>query len=936
MKKEILRGLNEEQLKAVTFKDKPLLIVAGAGTGKTRVITHRIAYLIATHDISPSNVLALTFSRKAAFEMLERVEALIDEHKDELWVMTFHGFCHRVLMDHALEANIPRNFKLLNRVDSWIFFKELLPQLNLKLYQNLSDPTYPIYSFLKFISRAKDELVSPQDYRRYAEAIKEPDERSRALEIADVYDAYQGKMCERGFLDFGDLITMTMKLLRGNKRILDRYRDKFKYLLVDEFQDTNVAQIELASLLAEGDRAISVVGDDDQGIYRFRGASYASFLKFKDKFKDALTIRLTQNYRSTKRILRISDCLIKHNGTERFDPEKALWSDEPEGPKAVAIKSAEEDFESRAIADEIQSLAKNGVSYSEIAILYRAHAHKDNLLELLRSEGIPCVVSGKLGIFEEETVKDIIALLKAIDDLNDNASLFRVLSMGFFGIELRELIEITRHAKSSGLAIFDVLKQPTQLKLKPKTLKAIAGFIKLNDELFKRAYTEDARSLLYFILDKTGYIKYGDDKSRQAFGRFMRVLGDYLDKNEDQSLAGFLNYLDSFIQAGGDIEEDEPDDGEPGVRFLTVHQAKGLEFEYVFVIGLNQGKFPTRKREDEISFPVELMKENLPQGDFHIQEERRLFYVALTRAKKGLYLSFQDRPYVRPSIFLKEISNGKMQDDLIELDAKDYGEKKILRRSKKPKGQAYLTVDVPAPPNYSFSQIEAYMRCPLQYKFHYLIGIPSLRRPHLVFGSLMHETLEKFFILIKDKAEATKDKLIEIYESSFTAVRFADPHQKKAYHKEGRRMVEGFYDKNKDDFKVPLYLEEEFLLKINGHKLKGVIDRIDPLDEEDSCEIIDYKTGSAKDKSDADKNLQLSIYAIAVKELLHLKPRILSFYNLTTNEKVSSARTDEDLSKAKEKVLGVISKIASKQFDATPGRHCRWCDFAIACPYEKK
>lgn len=969
MKKDILSGLNKEQLKAVTFKDKPLLIVAGAGTGKTRVITHRIAYLIKKESILPSNVLALTFSKKASFEMLERVEGLIEEYKDELWVMTFHSFCHRILTEHALEAGLSRGFKLLGRIEAWIFLKDLLPKLNLKYYLNLADPTYPIHSLLKFIGRAKDELVSPEDYRAYSESIKDKEERSRSLELAGVYEAYEKGLFENGLLDFGDLITMAMKLLRENGMLLEKYRDKFKYILVDEFQDTNVAQIELVSLLAQKHRAISVVGDDDQGIYRFRGASYASFLKFKEKFEEAATIRLSQNYRSTKRILKISDCLIKHNGLDRFDPEKSLWScrsersGSVEGPKALELKSNGKEAEAQTIVDEIKALVKKGADYSDIAILYRAHSHKDHILELLKSEKLPCVVSGKLGIFAEAIVKDMIAMLRAVEDPHDNVSLFRVLSMPFSGIGLRELVEITRHAKRNSLAIFEVLKDAksaepplrgtlAQFKLKPVTIKAISHFINFNDELLKRSYKEDTKSLLYFMLEETAHIKDGDDKSKQAFGRFMGLMDDYLEREGDQSLSAFLKYLDAFMKAGGDVEEDEPGDGSNGVRLLTVHQAKGLEFEYVFVIGLNQSKFPTRKRGDEIAFPIELMKEKLPEGDFHLQEERRLFYVALTRAREKLYLSSLDGPYMRPSVFLKEIeSKSDIEERIIE-------EKSVAERSlpgggkdgmafKRVKGRvaepAYISIDMAAPPSYSFSQLETYTLCPLKYKFSYVIGIPPVSKPHLIFGSLMHETLERFFLLIKDKGSATKDELLQLYEGCFDVGGFKNVSQQDGYRKEGMRILDIFYEKNKGDLKPPLYLEEEFLLKIGGRKLKGIIDRIDRLDDggcgsllEEDCEIIDYKTGSAKDQAEADKNLQLSIYAIAAKELLGLNPKILSFYNLTTNEKVSSERSEDALLKAKEKVLGVISKIEERLFDANPGRHCRWCDFIIVCPYEKK
>ena len=302
----ILKGLNPEQLKAVTTLDGPILIVAGAGTGKTKVITHRIAHMIKTIPaLGPSNFLAVTFSKKAAHEMLSRVEDLIGEHKDELWISTFHAFCNRMLKDHALDVGLSGNFRLLGKVEQWIFFKKIMPALKLRYYMNLSDPFSPINDFLRFISRCKDELIRPEDYLKCVKGLTGEDEdRPRQEEMARIYSEYQKRMKKANCLDFGDLIDYTIRLFKKRPSMLAKYQEQFHYILVDEFQDTNVAQIELISMLAGSRGNVCVVGDDDQGIYRFRGASYASFIRFKQKYPSLTSLKLTQNYRSTKNILR--------------------------------------------------------------------------------------------------------------------------------------------------------------------------------------------------------------------------------------------------------------------------------------------------------------------------------------------------------------------------------------------------------------------------------------------------------------------------------------------------------------------------------------------------------------------------------------------------------------------------------------------------------
>lgn len=965
MNEDILTNLNEEQKIAVTTINGPILIIAGAGTGKTKVITHRIAYLIKTiPGLLPSNILALTFSKKAAQEMLERVEDLIEVHQDEIWISTFHSFCHRILSDHVHILNLSRNFKLLDRIEQWIFFREILSDLNLKHYLNLADPAYPIEGFLKFINRAKDELISPNDYQRYVEGLPDTPQKNREEEIARIYKVYQEKCWEKGCLDFGDLIVYTLKLFSKEPKLLAKYQNQFRYILVDEFQDTNIAQIQLISLLAATHQNICAVGDDDQGIYRFRGASYDSFIQFKGRFPKLKDLSLTQNYRSTKNILNLANRLIIHNAPDRYSPDKKLFTNYTQGERTSILSSSDYAFEAKAVIDKIkeiyQSLPKEEKSFSKFAILYRSHSHKEKLIKILKKEKIPYIIKGGLGLLENEEIKDLISYLRIINDPEDSVSLFRVLSSSDLGINLNsfDLVKLNNWAKEKENSLFAALGNLEELKIKVEVKKQISNFLQQMNDLLILAQKTRLAEFFYTFLEKITYPSYRifslenlPLEQKEKFTniiRFHHWLDEYVKTHPEVTLEDFVRYLNFYIEAKGEL----PDEAwaiaeEEAVRLMTIHQAKGLEFPYVFVISLVQNRFPARNRPELIPFPLELMKEKLPVGDFHLQEERRLFYVGITRTQKKLFLSHIDKPYHRPSQFLKEIGYTepnkfddleiiKLEHDQFEEEFKDrLGTEKSLKPS-----DAYrlLEAKIYLPDNFrlSFSQIDTYLGCPLKYKYSYIYQIPTRPRPPLQFGSDIHKVLEDFYRRIKEREKLNLDDLYQIYLKYWTQGGYLDKMQEQAYQRSGFKILEEFYHKNKDNLKPPLYIEEEFLIKISGHGIKGYIDRIDRL-EDGTVEVVDYKTGKPKDQASVQDSIQLDIYAMACREVFSLKPSLLSFYYLTTNEKVSIERSEQDLEKTKVLVGEVIGKIKEGFFESQLSFRCQWCDYQILCPvYSRK
>ncbi len=995
----LFQPLNPEQQEAVRTLEGPLLIIAGAGTGKTRVIAHRLVHLLESKpDLAPANLLALTFSKRAAQEMLERVEGLRGAFADELGVFTFHGFCHRFIQDHALELGLPVRFRLFDRTEAWIFFRELLPELRPVHYWNITEPTDCIDGFLRFISRAKDEMVGPEEFAAYAQRVEDPQERAQAQEIQRVYRIYQERMRTQGALDFGDLIVLTVQALRERPALLSEIRSRYRYLLVDEFQDTNVAQIALLGLLA-GDRGnLCVVGDDDQAIYRFRGASFSSFLLVKSMYPSVQTLRLTRNYRSTPPILAGADRLIRHNEPDRYDPEKRLWTDRQEGAPVEAIVCRDEQDEAWKAVRTIRSLAEaepsGAARLDQIAVLYRAHHHRDRLVDALREAGIPFFVHGGIALFDQPEIKDLIAFLKVLLDPSDSIHLFRLLSHPIWGISPEDLMTLSRLARDRQISLWEALRLAQALEVAVSAKEGIDQFFKEVTRWTPQAVRLGVDRLIPAAAQGTSLrLLFHSREALQLLGRFLRFVYRYAETHPgSEGLDEFLRYSDSYRQAGGDPRDEEEETLGNQVRLMTIHQAKGLEFDWVILLGMVQGRFPTRARPEAIPFPVELMKESLPKGDSHLQEERRLCYVAATRARRGLFLMTQERAYHRPSVFAREISEGADSDGFLwrqdpepeepvpvglrgagpaaaaeggrttglgpaeaerkvleilqeirQMDVQDEdGFSSALRRmseaacllhrEKEVRGIQSVSREVPLPARFSYTQLETYRYCPMKYQYSYLYQIPIRPTPQMNFGIDLHGCLEGFFRKVMEGQVPPLEDLRESFRRLHGLGRYGEPYQDQEYRRLGLDLLTSFYRKNEGKFPVPLFVERTFSLPLGQAGIRGVIDRVDPLPE-GGVEVIDYKTGKPKEKADFEDQLQLWLYALACKETLKLEPKRVSFYYLRTGEKLSVDYRPGVLEQVKEQVLEIIADIRSGNFAPDPSpRKCRWCDFKNLCP----
>lgn len=636
---EWLKELNQQQLEAVLSTEGPLLVLAGAGSGKTRVITYRIAYILNMGLAKPGNILAITFTNKAADEMKERIKKLVGiESFSEMWISTFHSACARILRMEAHSIGFSNNFVIFDMQDRHQLLKECFEKLNID--QDRLELRY----VSRQISNFKNMLISPSDTHKMGDV----DPR-----IVEIYRLYNKLLKEYNALDFDDLIYHTITLFRTNPDILERYQQKFKYILVDEYQDTNDAQFKLIYLLAQKHRNICVVGDDDQSIYSFRGANVRNILEFENVFSDAKVIKLERNYRSTKTILSVANEVIKNNTSRK---EKKLWTENNEGEKIYLYTAFDEIDEANFVSMSIKNLIQSGVKPSEIGILYKTNAQSLNFENALSSHAIPYKVVGSLRFFERKEIKDIIAYLRLVTNPHDNLSLFRIINVPKRGIGPGTVEKIKVLSDEYGISAYSLLKERGAMEFDRRTYLKLNEFIFLLEDIRAEADSKSVVEVIKLVLDKTKYMEtLLSSKNEEDFQRvknleqLISAAAVFEEENEDKSLQNFLNSITLSF------EEDEAQK-EDRVLLMTIHAAKGLEFDVVFLTGLEEGLFPLLRAED-----INGMKEEL-------EEERRLCYVAITRAKKFLVLTYANNRRVfgrfssrQRSCFLDEIPANYIQ-----------------------------------------------------------------------------------------------------------------------------------------------------------------------------------------------------------------------------------------------------------------------------------
>jgi DNA helicase-2/ATP-dependent DNA helicase PcrA len=968
--------LNEAQRRAITHREGPMLVIAGAGTGKTRVITERIRHLLqADASLIGENILGLTFTDKAAGEMKHRVMQTAGERAKSITLSTFHSFCKDLL------GEVDPNRILLDKIDHWILLRRNLPRLQLDKYRRLAEPGQFLSDFVEFFSRCQDELVSSDDYRRFAETLAAELEAERAAldedtyneraeqvalqwEIARAYLASEALLKEKKKVSIGSLIPEAVALLRRDAILRRKLQRRFRHILVDEFQDTNIAQLELLYLLSDEQRSVFVVGDDAQAIYRFRGASFGSFTLFLERFA-AVTpgsdptpfhISLTENYRSTPNILRVATQVIEMNAASRTLPKKLLEATRREGERVRIAELANPLDEARWVAQELQRLHASGHPWNDFAVLYRQHAHRDELVEELVRRSIPFVIS-RLSILDHPLVKDVLAYLRMIATPFDDIACARVLAAPAWHLEARDLVRFAeRAAKKRGTALYDMLQAPqSELPFDPprSSLQELLQF------LFEQRKSLKRRTAAEFLADLIEWLEIPQRAGAQDHRYVMQLskfVKDWEPKSETRGISEFLEYLDYFQQANGTISLDDEAPGD-AVRLMTVHVAKGLEFPHVFLLRVTPRAFPATERPRVFEFPERLMKEELPDGDFHIQEERRLFYVALTRAmdrltvttvtdKKGKISTFIEDMLMDPAVKRRDIMQIAPKlpeivpaEDPQELrkESADWSLFSASAAAPKIFSRIAQWAEVFHPPSseplrLSPSAVENYRKCPQRYLFGYLWSLKEGPKATLSFGSIMHGTIKRILAELRKGNQLPFEEVQRIFETEWRSVGFEDEYQEAEYKKDGLEQLRAFHATLIEAPPQILEQEKGFQLALeNNVMVTGRMDQVNSLGGND-VEIVDYKTGKPKKDADAQKDLQLSLYALAAKEIFEWNPVRLVFHYLQNNQIQVTTRDSKQLDEAQNVVHETAADIRAREFPAKPGFICRNCAYRPICP----
>ena len=991
-----------DQRRAIEHVHGPMLVVAGAGTGKTTVLARRIAHLIQTEAARPDEILAVTYTRNSAADLIRRVAAILYPNLDQqpslypelnrskaakkllsdgLQAHTFHGYCYKLLHDAGA------TFALLDDKDLFILLRRRIGEMKLEHYIKAATPGKFLEDLLRFFSSCHDELRTPADYDDYvarlerheiplprmeksrrAQDMSEEEILGRCHEVARAFRYAEELLHQEGLGTFGHIMTRAVDVLMRRKSVLERAQRRARFILIDEFQDSNVAQIKLASLLAGKDANVFAVGDPDQAIYQFRGATSDAFDHFLQTFGPDRVQRVTMsaNRRSTPPILRCAYEIIKCNpaiaALDSESPRKPLTCARADRDarlaNATAVKAiVHNGWEQEAgfVADTIQAMQRDqpGLRLSDIAVLYRSHFCRESIVAELTRRGIAVRVKGA-DLFDTPELRDTLAVLRILDSSHPVA-LFRVAALPQFQVDpgrFRDELALAGKDVSpeallenvpGGAQVAETIRAARQQVLDANS--ALASALEIAQRAFKLPDSMPLRRLCDFA-------KRWQEKPKQIVGA--------------GKLNDFLQYLATFREAKGTlVEETEEDDPvaalEPGelataslddaVQLMTVHAAKGLEFPYVFVVRLGSGSLPANYKESLVEFPQHLRSRHASERNpktLHEQEERRLFYVAMTRAMDELYIcgkagSERKQP-APPKGYLRDLVShaggalrGAIECEMLPLELV---------------GQIHAAAAEPALPvsewtrleprqdgrllELSASSLQDYENCPLKYKLRYDWRLPEEASAAMQFGNAVHAALKAYFDGVRAGRPLDEDTVIACFLDEFSKAKIDDEVQRDLYTEQGREQLSAFLRSPlaRPANKV-LETERRFNVEIGGAKVKGRFDRIDLLANGDVA-IIDFKTGRAKTQEIADESLQLSVYALAAPKELGRPVSSLVFINLENGAAVATQRTPKDLAKAEEEVRTIAANIAAGEFDPRPGSACAWCSYQMICPTHER
>ncbi len=998
MESELLKGLNPMQLEAVCTTEGPILIIAGAGSGKTGVVTKKIAYLI-EKGVPQENILALTFTDKAAAEMLDRVTKLVGPSED-MAITTFHSFCKELIEDNILDLKMNSPLKVIEDTAQLVWFIKNIDSFNLEFVKVGYKPITLVEELRKVISKFKDEFITIEKLENYIENKSkerldlENYERLETLkDILKAYKHYEDYKTKNNLVDFGDMLTKIYKLLMERPTILKKYQERFRYVLIDEFQDTNFIQLQIVNLIAGKHQNLTVVGDDDQSIYRFRGAYLTNISEFKETYPNYREIVLEQNYRSTKKILAVSNKLIS-NKPDRF--VKRLFTENEEGEKVTVAELVNDEEESHFILNEVQTLLKTH-EYKDIAILVRRKKDAQPIIDAFDKHKLPYEFVGNSDFFREPLIKDIISFLKvASNPIESNIEITRILQRKKLCIRPVHVTRFTRYAHKNKISLYEAFDHIDEIDVDKERFNSVKEKVK---QIVSDKSVLNISSLVYKILFEVDFYKYevavDNKRNISLLNQFYKFTLDYYNIYRDSELEDFID----FINYASNFEiQTETGEESNVIKVMTIHTAKGKEFPVVIIPDLVSGKLPTRYRSDKFEIPKELLngvQNEFDERELHLQEERRLFYVAMTRAMNKLLITFARRygdnkrdskesqflieidysnnpdiDFIRPRadpVAIKDesvkgaIRQSYISEIISDLDRKDYASviPKLMILDKIEGNDPMVLVSNIKEPDYSevlsqikdgelkkeriiedeltfsASQFSTYQRCPRVYKYNYVYKIPTLPKPYFDFGGTVHNVIEQLSKKLMEGEPVDIHLAIEYLKAYWKSTGYSTEKAEKEAFDDAVAILDIFIQEQQTMNTKIVEAEKSFTIKLDNYSIRGFIDRIDK--DGDDYIIWDYKTSKTPiSENDLRKDFQLLIYDMAVQELFGKKPKQVGLWFLRQNKKVVIEPREEDIEKIKEQILKTINSIMNEDFEPKVGWECYNCDYALLCDEREK
>ena len=935
-----------------------MLVVAGAGTGKTTVLTKRIANLVIEGHARPEEILAVTYTVNAAEEMRQRLEGELSKSDvAKLQVDTFHAYCDKLL------TRAGRKFQVLDEKQLWIFLRRHIRELKLNYFVRAASTAKFLNDLTEFIRRCHDELVGPEQYAEYvsrlergecplprvtkskhADDITDDEILGRCREIAHVFATAERLLRERNLGTFGHMIVDAHRLLSENQDLLQGERARLRFILADEFQDANYAQIKVLQLLAGAEANVFAVGDPDQGIYRFRGASSGAFELFQQHFPQSKLVVLSRNRRSTTPILQCASVVIAENPEFDLQIEGARYrraplisarDEEAGAPDRPAVEAVIFRDELMQATDLVAALEEKHrrfrCAWKDFGILYRLHSHRDEVAAELARKGIPFTIEG-LDVTDAPEVRDLLACLSVALSDDDSAAFLRVAALRQFFVDPSDIRRTMRSVpRGSHRPLAALLPEiPGSREL----LAAIAGA--------RTAITGHKASAALLAL-----IRYFRLTRNSAIDALLQFAAKWEESPIAESAAPgeFLDYLADFREAGGAIPLSAETD-EDAVRLMTAHSAKGLEFGHVFILRAIGGSFPMYYREALLELPHELRNsgwDGQDEKEIHGQEERRLFYVAMTRARDTLTICApvgRGEKDKTPPGFLRELlKTHGLKGSLLQRKCREF--QTAIFAQEDPAAVSRVTEWLSLPPasdlaaTLSASAIQSYEMCPLRFKFERDWRIPEGASAPMQYGASIHRVLLAYYESVRMERAWSDERVIEEFQADLARENIADRYQHELYERQGIAQLKEFLATARRSQPHVLHTEQQFKIRVGESNLVGRIDRMDR-GSGNGVVITDYKTGRPQSQEDADKSLQLSLYALAAQEQWGYHVERLVLHSLDGNTEVSTSRSEKELQAAKTKVEEIADKIAAGEFAAKPGFQCGFCAYRLLCPKTEK